>query len=206
MLPLIAFIGQDIALSRHFWPLDTGNARYAYQGTLINRVACLDAWLNASPAAQKSPDESAAVPPGLAESLSAFLPVPDFSTESACAFSLYPGQYSAEYPYLSIEYASDNARLSVITDQETGLPLRIEFSFPPDMLRSWLDAGGHTPWDILHGYAALLQLGDPTDGATNISTILHSQSAQLRGTSYCATVTVIPSAGTLLLKLTASAP
>ena len=48
--------------------------------------------------------------------------------------------------------------------------------------------------------------GEPTDDETNISTVLRSQSAQLRGTAYKMTVTVIPSTGSLLLKLTASTP
>lgn len=203
LLPMLTFCRQDATFARQSWPLGTDGAHYAYQGTLLNRVACLNAWLNASPAVRKSPDAAASVPSGLAESLSSLLPIGGPFTESACAFTLSPEQYAAEYGYLSIEYTSERACTSVVTDTETGLPLRIELTLSPDTLQDWLE--DHGLWDILRGYASLLDLGEPTDGDTSISTVLLSQSTQLRGTPYCASVTVIPSAGTLLLKLTAFA-
>ena len=204
LLPFLIAAGQDSALSRQVWPMEEGNAHYAYQGTLMNRVVALNAYLTGSTAVSASQRDDAAVPSDLLEALSVFLPVSSASAESAASFSLSPRQYSAEYRYLEIQYVMDSGTLSVIADCETGLPLRMELICPPEKLESWLT--DRDLWDILREYAAHLNLGEPTDDETAISSALRSQSAQLRGTAYKATVTVVPSAGTLLLKLAASTP
>lgn len=204
LLPFCTAAGQDAALSLRHWPLSEDNAHYAYQGTLMNRVLALNAHLNASTAVVRRETIGAAPPSGLIDSLSAFLPISKANEESSSAFLLSPKQYSAEYRYQAISYALDAGSLSVVIDSETQLPLRIELSLPPEQLNERFSE--RSLWDILHDYAALLDLGEPTDDETNISTVLRSQSAQLRGASYKIAVTVVPSTGVLLLKLSASTP
>ena len=204
LLPCFTAAGQDAALSLRHWPLSKENAHYAYQGTLMNRVLALNAQLNASASVVRRETERTPTPSDLIDSLAAFLPISGACEESIDEFLLSPKQYSAEYRYQAISYALDAGALSVIIDSETQLPLRIELSLPSDQLTEWLSA--RSLWDILHSYAALLDLGEPTDDDTNISTIIRSQSAQLRGTSYKITVTAVPSTGALLLKLSASTP
>ena len=204
LLPFFTAAAQDAALRRSQWPFEGSNAHYAYQGTLMNRVLALNAHLNSSPAVLRRETDTAPAPSLRPGSLSSFLPVSAGNPAHTTAFILSPKQYSAEYRYLAVDYELDAGSLSMIIDLETQLPLRIEMTLPPDSLTEWL--ADRSLWDILHHYAALLGLGEPTDDETNISTVLRSQSAQLRGTAYKLTVTVIPSAGSLLLKLTASTP
>ncbi len=204
LLPFLAAAGQNLSLGQETWILSEENAHYAYRGTLMNRVVALNAHLNGSPAVLRLPDESSSAPEGLSEALSAALPAGSLSQGEASAFSLTPRQYAAEYQYLSLHFSSENAETSLIVDRETGLILRLELKCSPEELGQWLDH--RSLWDLLRDYAAYLDLGEPTDDETEISTVLRSQSAQLRGTAYKATVTVIPSAGTLLLKLAASTP
>jgi len=203
-LPFLSAAWQDAALAHQSWPLSNSDAHYAYQGTLMNRVVALNAYLTGSPAVTYRETDPSDTPDELIDSLAAFLPVEGVSLSAASAFLLSPKQYSAEYQYLSLSCTLDRGSLSVTLDTETNLPLRIELLLPPDMLTRWLDE--HSLWSILDGYAARLNLGEATDDETNISTILRSQSAQIRGTAYKATVTVVPSTGTLLLKLAASTP
>lgn len=201
LLPMITAAGQEFALSRRFWPLVEPNAHYAYQGTLLNRVVALNAFLNASPAVTKNTAAAQEIPEF--SDVASLLPVPTAPFESA-AFSLAPKQYPAEYGYIEYLCRQDDMRLSVIADAETGLPLRLEAHYAPDALQSWL--ADRSLWDILHAYADCLALGEPTDDESAVSDILQTQSARLRGTMFRATVTVVPSSGLLLLKLDASAP
>lgn len=203
-LPFLAAAGQQLSLSREAWALLSDNAHYTYRGTLMNRVVALNAYLNGSPAVLHAPEEHSGAPDSLAERLAESLPLPPLSTVEASAFSLSPGQYSAQYQYLTLHLNGENAEITLTMDRESSLLLRLEMKCPPEQLVQWLET--HSLWDILREYAAYLNLGEPTDDETSISTILRSQSAQLRGTAYKATVTVIPSAGTLLLKLAASTP
>lgn len=204
LLPAAAAHIQDIRLSRLTWPLTGSNAHYAYQGTLENRVIALNAYLNGSPAISAGERSEAAAPDWLWEALAAFLPLPESADAQAYAFALAPKQYSAEYRYLDICYSAPSFSLAVTADADTGLPLRIELSCAPETLEAHMENAG--VWDILRAYAALLDLGEPTDGDTSISSILHSQSAQLRETSFEAVLTAMPASGSLLLKLTGSAP
>lgn len=204
VLPFLAAAGQDYALGRSVWPLTEDNAHYAYQGTLMNRVVALNAHLNGSPAILRQDEASGAAAPGLPAALSEFLPADGAEPTASSAFTLSLRQYAAQYRYLLIDYKLKSGSLSVVVDEETLLPLRMELTLAPEQLNQWL--ADRSLWDILRGYAACLNLGEPTDDETNISTVIRSQSAQLRGTAYKLTVTVIPSAGSLLLKLTASTP
>ncbi|MBQ5757379.1 MAG: hypothetical protein IIV93_02595 [Clostridia bacterium] len=205
LLPFLTSAAQDAALNLRHWPFSEENAHYAYQGTLMNRVLALNAHLNSSPAVVRCETGSLPAPSGLLASLSSLLPVSEEAgAVHTASFCLSPKQYSAEYQYQTVDYELSSASLSAIIDSETQLPLRIELTMSPDSLNEWL--AGRSLWDILHSYAALLDLGEPTDDETNISTVLRSQSAQLRGTAYKTTVTVIPSTGSLLLKLSASTP
>ncbi len=205
LLPFLTAAGQDLALDHQIWPAEQTDAHYAYQGTLMNRVIALNAHLNGSPAVLREDDFSVAhSEDSLIDVLSTFLPAGGAQFELISAFTLAPRQYAAQYRYLALEYTLENGSLSVILDAETELPLRMELNLPPEMLNEWLSE--NSLWDILRGYAACLNLGEPTDDETNISTVIRSQSAQIRGTAYKMTVTVIPSAGSLLLKLAASTP
>jgi len=203
-LPFLTAAGQNFALQRITWPLTDNNAHYSYQGTLINRVVALNAHLNGSPAVQRQTETASSDAPGLISALSAFLPIVGAEIVDSSAFVLSPRQYNAEYHYLDIAYELADGRLAVTVDAETQLPLRTELSMLPERMNEWLRE--RSLWDILHEYAACLNLGEPTDDDASISTVIRSQSAQLRGTSYKMTVTVIPSAGSLLLQLTASTP
>lgn len=203
-MPVMTARLQDLRLSRLTWPLTDATAHYAYQGTLENRVIALNAHLNSSPAISAGKYAESAVPDGLWESLATFLPLPEAAGAQAHAFTLTPKQYSAEYRYLEISYAAPSISLAVTADAETGLPLRIELSCPPETLGAYME--GANVWDILRAYTALLNLGEATDGNTSISSVLHSQSAQIRGTAFEAFLTIMPSSGTLLLKLTGNAP
>ena len=203
-LPFFTAAGQDYALHLSSWSLTEDNAHYAYQGTLMNRVVALDAHLNASPAVIRRDCEPDIVSSRLIDDLSAFLPVSGAQQTNISAFLLSPKQYSSEYRYMTIMYALNEGSLTVTLDSDTQLPLRMELSMPSEVLSQWLS--DRSLWDILHKYAALLDLGEPTDDESSISTLIRSQSAQLRGTAYKMTVTTIPSAGSLLLKLTASTP
>ena len=204
LLPFLAAAGQDYAIEHISWPLTEDNAHYAYQGTLMNRVVALNAYLNSSPAVAHHAEESAASLPSPIAGLSSFLPADGAELARSSAFSLSPKQYAAQYRYLAMDYVLEDGSLSVIIDEETLLSLRMELMLPPEEMNQWL--ADRSLWDVLRGYAAFLNLGEPTDDETSISTVIRSQSAQLRGTAYKITVTVIPSAGSLLLKLTASTP
>ena len=205
LLPFLTAAAQDASLNLRHWPFSEKNAHYAYQGTLMNRVLALNAHLNSSPAVVRRETGSLPVPSGLLASLSSVLPISeDAIAVHTAAFCLSPKQYSTEYRYQTVDYELSSGLLSAMIDSETQLPLRIELTLLPDLLNEWL--ADRSLWDILHSYAALLSLGEPTDDETAISTVLRSQSAQLRGTAYKLTVTVIPSTGSLLLKLSASTP
>lgn len=204
LLPLLTAAGQDAAFRSKTWPLNESNAHYDYQGTLMNRVLALNAHLTGSPAILSGEAETSVICEDSIPALSAFLPVENAVFKNASAYTLSPRQYRAQYRYLNAFYEIPEGTLSIISDGETGLPLRIELNCAPDTLQEYLLE--HDLWDILRSYAALLNLGQPTDDETTISTVIKSQSAQLRGTAYKLTVTVIPSAGSLLLKLSASTP
>lgn len=200
LLPLLASLAEDRALSRRFWPLDDeSNSHYAYQSTFINRVVALNASLNQSPSVERSPNVAAIVPTELIDVLSSILPVSSPLKESASSFTLSPKQYFAEYKYLVLDYTLDSARLSVITDTETGIPLRLELTCSPDVLQAWLMH--RDLWNVLHDYADHFHLGELADGESTVSSLLRSQSAPLRGSALEAVVTVMPASGFLLLRL-----
>ncbi|MBQ2954953.1 MAG: hypothetical protein IJE08_00680 [Clostridia bacterium] len=201
-LPALTVRLQDIHLSGSHWPLNHANGHYAYQGTLLNRVLALNAHLNSSPALFLTNREPADIPSGIIETLNAFLPVSVDHYEAAETFTLVPRQYAAEYRYAEAIFTGENYSLTVIIDEETGLPLRIELTAEPDIISLYLNENGL--WGSLTKYANTLSLGELADGPTGISTLIQSQSAQIRGTQLGVTVTAMPSAGTLLFKLTGS--
>lgn len=207
-LPFLAAALQDIRLESSVLPLSE-EAHYAYQGTLLNRVLALNAQFNRSPAVRKGTSVPADPPEGLLPGLLSLLPEAagsvgeaDVSAESE-AFSIYPQQYEAEYRYISTNFTADSLNAHVISDAETGLPLRIELQLASpdsDNLLRRADL-----WQLLRAYGDLLDLGEVTDGDTSISDAIRSQSGGLRMTPYTAKVTLIPSAGSMLFHLTGEA-
>lgn len=203
LLPFLTAAIPEIFPLRTVWPLPEAAPHYTYHGTLLNRVIALNARLNASQTVQEISRCAADCPSPLPFDPDGFLPIGNALTcESTEAFFLAPVSYTAEYGYLEMYFTGDGVRLTAIIDAETRLPLRIELSCPPDVLTSFMKE--RSLWDILRCYVSLLSLGEATDGDTQISSILHRQTAQIRGTSFKATATVIPSAGTMLFSLSGS--
>ena len=201
-LPILTVRIQDIHLSGMHWLLVEPNGHYAYQGTLLNRVLALNAHLNSSPALSLTNREPSDISSGIIETFNSFLPVSVDHAEAAETFTLVPKQYAAEYRYAEVIFSGKTYSLTAIIDEETGLPLRIELTAEPDIISLYLKESGL--WGSLNQYADTLSLGELADGPTSISTLIQSQSAQIRGTQLGVTVTAMPSTGTLLFKLTGS--
>ena len=200
-LPFACAFLQDHLAASH-WPSSEPDRHYAYQGTFLNRVLALDAHLNASPAVREIQRSTAESPADHWEALSAFLPLSGELAGYSESFTLTPAQYNADYHYTEISYRGESLSMNITIDSETALPLRIELNAPPESISSYLKEV--SLWEILRRYAAHLDLGELSDSTYSASTLLQSESANIRGTSLSLSSAALPSAGTILLKLTGS--
>ncbi len=201
LTPLLVTVIQDARLENGHFPLGEA-AHYSYRGTLYNRVLALHAHLNHSPAVDSTTYAEGFAPEELWENLGAFLPLPEEASHTADTLLLTPRHYSAEYYFTRIGYSSDDVTMHVTADAETLLPVRIELKTTPDVMEKYAEE--HSMYSILREYAALLNLGDASgDGNTHISTMMRSETDSLRGAPFTVTVTIMPTGGTLILKLEA---
>jgi len=191
---------QDTRTEGSLIPL-TSSSHYAYQGTLLNRVLAYSAHLNHSPAVESRTIDCAAVPEELWSKLASFLPLSaDYTSAHSSALWLLPRQYRAEYHFLQIDYSSGGITLRAVIDEETQLPVRVELHTSSQVMTDFSEE--YSLWSILGSYAALLDLGEISgDGAVTVSTVLRSETDSLRGAPFAVTVSILPSAGTLILKL-----
>ncbi len=200
--PFLSTRIQDMRRSS-FEPLIDGGPHYVYQGTLLNRVLAFNAHLNNSPAIEEIDRSAVDNFPNtdiLWNRLCEFLPI-EGSYDSVCErFMLAPKQYSAQYQYIALEYSQSGMTISAVIDEQSSLPIRIELKCSPQIMTDFLDK--HDTWALLYEYTDLLNLGEPADVYYSKSAILVSRQAPIRGSSYSAEMTAMPSAGVLLFKLT----
>lgn len=199
-LPFLTAAFEDERTARAVWTLPQAEDHYVYQGTLLNRVVALNARLNFSPAVREASREESTPDEALRDALTRLFPA-DMLPASARAetFRLIPVDYPAEYRYVETTLTKDNLSLTIISDAETRLPLRIELRCPPGLLDAHPEIGDL--WSLLHNYAALLGLGEITDGASQRSERLHTQTVGIRGASLSLSAALMPSEGALVLKL-----
>lgn len=185
-----------------YQPLVNADSHYTYQGTLVNRVLALNAFLNASPVIEEiaRKETCCADTVSVWTDLCSFLPISGQYNVYCEAFTLAPKQYHAQYQYTMLEYTQPDMHLQVILDSEDRLPLRIELKCAPDITTEF--AKHVSTWEMVQNYTALLDLGTPADVYYSESTILRSSKSPLRGAPYTVETTVMPSGGMILLKLT----
>lgn len=198
LLPFLAAAAQDAFLSSG--PISfSGDAHYAYRGTLANRITALDGYFNSSPAVRAVSTPRDISESDIAARLSAFLPTGDCTAQHSSALVITPRQYSAEYRYAVTDYSGDNVSLQIISDEETAIPLRIELHIAPDVMTRLIETTD--TWTLLRKYVDLIGLGEAADVYYSESTLLITRTAPIRGVPYSAELTVIPSAGSLFIKL-----
>ncbi len=180
-----------------------GESHYTYQGTLLNHVLAFSAQLNSSPALEEISREEGSYSDAAAlwSDLCSFLPLSGEYDLSCEHITLAPKQYNAQYRYVSLTYQQDGAALNAVVDEQSSLPIRIELKCAPDVMTAFIEQ--NSTWDLIRRYTELLGLGEPADVYYSASTVLVSRSAPIRGAPYTAEMTVMPSGGVLLLKLTA---
>ncbi len=199
MLPFLIAALQDRYEEGSVYPLaEETSSHYAYQGTLVNRVLALNAFLNHSPAVRYLAEETDA-PPALWDALCALLLLEGNAEVSVCGFSLAPRQYSAEYRYQALRFSQEETWVEAYWDEEASIPLRIELHCPPERLSACAQRDGL--WSLLRDYGKLLGFEDLRDGDSSASGLFVSQSVQVHGTQFILTAVLMPQQGRLLLKL-----